>query len=338
MRRVWLLGGLRVEQKRTAIRLSGSKTWNLFAYLMLHPATPHPRDVLGDLLWPDFAAGRVRRNLSDTLYRLRQALGPEWLILEGATVAVRIGPDLWVDAWEFDRLCAAGDPASLQQAVLLYPGDLLPELYDDWLLPQRVLLREKYLDALLRLGRMAEEHNQPSAAFEHYHRLVHADPLREEAYRGLMRSLARQGQLVEALDTYARLEATLRSELGAPPAAETQALCDCNVVVVAKSNGDFTSVKAAMDSITTTSSSNRYLVWVGPGVYTEGATVQVKAYVHLQGAGPNVTVISSTLTSGSVGPDAATAQLDDNGRISDLSIVNTGTGTFGIAIYSAVLV
>jgi hypothetical protein len=117
--------------------------------------------------------------------------------------------------------------------------------------------------------------------------------------------------------------------------AAQQALCDCNVIVVARSDGDFTSVVAAMDSITTTSGSNRYLVWVGPGVYTENVTVQVKAYVHLQGAGPNVTVISSTLTSASPGPGAATAQLDDNGRISDLSIVNKGAGNYGIAIYSA---
>jgi hypothetical protein len=116
--------------------------------------------------------------------------------------------------------------------------------------------------------------------------------------------------------------------------AAQQALCDCNVIVVAKSNGDFTSVVEAMNSITATSSSQRYLVWVGPGVYTETATVQVKPYVHLQGAGPNVTVIASTLGAASPNASAATAQLDDNGRISDLSLVNQGTGTFGIAVHS----
>lgn len=117
--------------------------------------------------------------------------------------------------------------------------------------------------------------------------------------------------------------------------AAQQTQCDCNVIVVAKSNGDFTSVVEAMNSITSTSSSDRYLVWVGPGVYTESALVQVKAYVHLQGAGPNVSVISSTRASASIGPNAATVQLDDDGRISDLSIVNNGTGVFDFAIYSA---
>jgi hypothetical protein len=33
---------------------------------------------------------------------------------------------------------------SLNQAVALYRGDLLPEIYDDWVLPQRVELHEQF--------------------------------------------------------------------------------------------------------------------------------------------------------------------------------------------------
>jgi hypothetical protein len=113
-----------------------------------------------------------------------------------------------------------------------------------------------------------------------------------------------------------------------------QALCDCNVIVVAKSNGDFTSVVAAMNSITNATTSNRYLVWVGPGTYTESNLVQVKSHVHLQGAGPNVTILESTRSAGSLGSNAATVQLDENSRISDMTVRNTGTGTFDIALYS----
>jgi hypothetical protein len=108
-----------------------------------------------------------------------------------------------------------------------------------------------------------------------------------------------------------------------------------NVITVAKSGGDYTSVAEALASISNASANNRYLVRVAPGVYTETSLSQVKAYVHLQGSGPNATVVTSARSAASPGNSAATIQLDDNGRVSDISIVNTGTGVYGLAIYSA---
>lgn len=223
-RQVWLLGALRVESEKGPLPIRGSKARGLFAFLVLQPKVPYTREVLADLFWPDAPPDRVRRNLTHVLYRLRQALGPAWLRVAGDRVALRTGADLWVDVWEFERLHKAGDLASLEKAVALYAGDLLPEIYDDWVLVHRVVLREKYLAALLRLGQLAEQHGKLTAAFEYYHRLTQADLLHEEAYRGLMRTLAGLGRLAEALATYTRLEGLLEAELGVLPAEETRRL------------------------------------------------------------------------------------------------------------------
>lgn len=108
-----------------------------------------------------------------------------------------------------------------------------------------------------------------------------------------------------------------------------------NVITVASGGGDFTSVAAALASITDASATNRYLVRVMPGVYTETDLVEVKGYVHVQGSGPNVTVVTSARSAATPGNGSATVELLDNGRISNLTARNTGTGTFGIALYSA---
>jgi hypothetical protein len=108
-----------------------------------------------------------------------------------------------------------------------------------------------------------------------------------------------------------------------------------NVITVAKSGGDFTSVASALNSITDSSSSNRYLVRVMPGEYTETSLVTVKSYVHLRGSGPNATVITSSRSSATPSNASATVDLLDNGRISNITVRNTGTSTFGIALYSA---
>lgn len=63
-----------------------------------------------------------------------------------------------------------------------------------------------------------------------------------------------------------------------------------NVVTVAKSGGDFTSVGAAVDSINGATRDNPYLVWVAPGVYTE--TITMKSHVDIAGAGEDITVLA----------------------------------------------
>ena len=62
------------------------------------------------------------------------------------------------------------------------------------------------------------------------------------------------------------------------------------MLVVSPSGGNFTSIQAALNSITTNSPTNRFLIWAGPGTYTE--LVTMKPYVDIQGSGENMTKIT----------------------------------------------
>ena len=101
-----------------------------------------------------------------------------------------------------------------------------------------------------------------------------------------------------------------------------------NVVIVAKSGGDFTSIQAALDNITA-SASNRYLVWVAPGVYNEQVTME--SYVDIRGAGELVTEISYT---GHVDPYSGTVEGADNAELSYLTVINTGGAQHAVAIFN----
>ncbi len=102
-----------------------------------------------------------------------------------------------------------------------------------------------------------------------------------------------------------------------------------NLVVVAKSGGDFTTITDALDSITTARAGNPFTVYVAPGVYTE--TVTMKPYVDIEGAGELVTRITHA---GWVSSTLGTVMGADNAELRFLTVENSGGADFAIAIYN----
>jgi hypothetical protein len=115
----------------------------------------------------------------------------------------------------------------------------------------------------------------------------------------------------------------------APYALSAPTKLYANVVIVAKSGGDFSSIQAALDSIGDAGPGNPYLVWVAPGVYTERVTM--KAYVDIEGSGQQVTRITF---SGGGANDSATLITASNAALRSLTVENTGGAAYAIAIHN----
>jgi phage-related tail fiber protein len=99
--------------------------------------------------------------------------------------------------------------------------------------------------------------------------------------------------------------------------------------------GQFSSVAAAVDAITDASATNRYLIHVGAGVFTESQII-LKPYIALQGMGRDVTVIRA------VNPNQhlmlATENVEISGMMLDgasgIADADTGTGSAAIRVTS----
>ena len=78
-----------------------------------------------------------------------------------------------------------------------------------------------------------------------------------------------------------------------------------NVVTVSAHGGNFTDPVAAVNSITDASTSNRYLVVIGPGEYTITQTLIMKPHVDIIGSEKDTTKLRGAISSNSIGSSSA---------------------------------
>ncbi len=226
MLRIHLLGPLRLFVDQEPVKfLTTSRTVPLLAYLLLHGRQPLQRNWLAYTLWPECSEADARGNLRRFLHELRRLLPPEeeeqpWIQADTATIQWNPAADLWLDVDAFEQ-AAAAHPAD---AAALYSGDLLADLYDDWIIADRERLRILYLDTLALLVRLARRAHDLPAAVQYAQRMLQHDPLREDAVRELMSARHGAGDRAGALQEYQRFEQRIRSELGVAPMLETSAL------------------------------------------------------------------------------------------------------------------
>lgn len=195
----------------------------LLAYLILHRGAPQPRQHLAFLLWPDSTEEQARTNLRNLVHLLRQALPHTDCCLHCENQALLWEPHVpySLDIVEFEAAIKAG---RLQTAIELYRGDLLPDCYGDWIMPERERLRQLYVTVLERLIVQLEEARDYRAAQTYAQRLAQEDPLCEAHCRCLIRLQMLTGDRAAALRTYHACATALRRELGVEPAPGTQQL------------------------------------------------------------------------------------------------------------------
>lgn len=200
------------------------KAHQLLAYLLLHRETAVPRDHLAFLLWDDVPESEARANLRRHLHDLRRALPQEteWLISDGKTIRWNTDAPIWFDVAAFETLCQ--DKSRLSEAVVLYTGDLLTDLYDDWLIPHREQLQELYFTTMTRLINRERERGDLTQAMMYARQLLSHDPLREDVVRHLILMRHESGDRSGALQLYQQFEERLADELGVEPMAETTAV------------------------------------------------------------------------------------------------------------------
>lgn len=222
---LYLFGTFRLQRDGVSILLPTRKTQMLLAYLALYPQE-HPREKLAALFWGDSSDESARHSLNVALNQLRRLVDPNLFLTDRTTV--QRNPDfvLWSDATELGdwRRENKDSVSDLRYLISLYHGELLADMYDDWILQARERLRNTYLDALLALVEALRAESDYAGAIEYAQRVLQTDTANERAHQHLIFCYAMLGERQRALEQYDACVRSLDEELGVEPSDETKAL------------------------------------------------------------------------------------------------------------------
>ena len=235
--RIQICGSLAIEHdgERWETRLPGRQGRLLFTYLVLNRHRQVPREELADALWSEPDPAAIDSRLNPLLSKLRRVFGVD--ALDGRSTIQLHLTDAWIDLEAAVEAIHRAESAVAQEdwrrawgpvlvALFVAERDFLPGDDAPWIDETRhqlTLLRLRALEcyAAAELGMAGSELGGAVRAGQ---QLIRLAPLRESGYRFLMRALAAQDNLAEALHVYGQLSDCLRDELGVSPSAATREL------------------------------------------------------------------------------------------------------------------
>lgn len=235
--RIQICGTLAVERdgQRLDGLLPGRQGRLLFTYLVVNRRRQVPRDEVAEALWRELDPAAVDVRLNPLLSKLRRVFGAD--AVDGRATLRLCLPDAWVDLEAAAEAIHRAESSVAQHEWARAWGPALTALFtaergflpaDDapWIDDIRHELTEVHLRALecYALAALGLGVTELAAAVRASRQLIRLAPLRESGYRHLMRALAAQDNLAEALAVYGELNECLRDQLGVSPGPATRDL------------------------------------------------------------------------------------------------------------------
>jgi len=235
--RIQICGTLAIERdgQRLDGLLPGRQGRLLVSYLVVNRHRQVPRDEVAEALWREPDPAAIDARLNPLLSKLRRVFGAG--AVDGRSTLRLSLPDAWVDLEAAVEAIHRAESSVAQRdwgrawgpaltALFTAERGFLPGEDAPWIDEKRHELAELRLRALecYAAAALGLGGTELSAAVRAGRQLTRLAPLRESGYRYLMRALAAQDNLAEALAVYGQLSECLREQLGVSPSPATRDL------------------------------------------------------------------------------------------------------------------
>ena len=218
-----MFGGLKIVKDGKPISPPPYRTYALLSFLLLREKLPIKRERLGGVVYSNLHGDKIRGRMSDHVWLLKKHL-PSFPILATAEDISLEKSSIWIDVHAFRESASQTDDPLSEKFIDLYQGELLPEMYDDWIIVERERWRSHYLWALRKLVDTLIKENKFSRATSRAENLLREEPYDEGVVRMLMEIYTKVGRRGAALATYEKFQILNIEEFGLEPEAETKKL------------------------------------------------------------------------------------------------------------------
>ncbi|MRN51936.1 response regulator [Paenibacillus monticola] len=208
-----------------SIRWRTSKAQEMFAYLFHNRNRFVSKDLLFDILWPEFNVKKAATHLYTTIYQVRQCLkqgGIDELqisTVSGGEGYMLVTKKILIDTveWENGILSlepiVAGNSTKHQKLFELYTGDYYGDYDYLWAESERQRLRTIWLHHAMRMADFFIGEGRIPEAVTIYQRIVQLQPYFEQGHMGLMRIYDQTGERSAVEEQYRLLSDLLNREL-----------------------------------------------------------------------------------------------------------------------------
>jgi len=200
---------------------------DLLFLLMLH-REGLTKEEIGGIFWPDLSPEELKLRFKNTIYRLRRAAGKDVIQFRDEIYNFNFDMDYEWDYESFQRLLDLSKKSKnpdekinyLSEAVQLYQGEFLPDVFDDWAIAIRDEMQSTYLSALRELSALYSDQEEYENALQIGLKAIKLDPLYEPVVGSVMKAFAGMGDLSHAIEFYNQYKDNLFKTYSVQPSTE----------------------------------------------------------------------------------------------------------------------
>jgi two-component SAPR family response regulator len=112
----------------------------------------------------------------------------------------------------------------IERITAMYQGHFLRDISEEWALPSKERLKNRYLHILTETAQRYEQSQDWQKAIQCFEKCIEFDSISEENYRRLMTVYDKLGRKAEGIAVYKRCKDAISLHLGISPSQETETI------------------------------------------------------------------------------------------------------------------